>query len=148
MRSLGRDKKGTILNNAQDEQIRLKSAMDKLSSTTRTKNQNKKKCEKDLILMTVNELFQGRQILINVFKSRIFSTHSRPLPSRININFDRTLTSEPQSTPSPIKPAKAKGIKTLLPNQIPQRLPIMLAQVKAESRSYWYFHAGIKNRFG
>ena len=112
MRSLGRDKKGTILNNAQDEQIRLKSAMDKLSSTTRTKNQNKKKCEKDLILMTVNELFQGRQILINVFKSRIFSTHSRPLPSRININFDRTLTSEPQSTPSPIKPAKAKGIKT------------------------------------
>ena len=136
MRSLGRDMKGTILNNAQDEQIRLKSAMDKLSSTTRTKNQNKKKCEKDLILMTVNELFQGRQILINVFKSRIFSTHSRPLPSRININFDRTLTSEPQSTPSPIKLAKAKGIKTLLPNQIPQRLPIMLAQVKAESRSY------------
>ena len=136
MRSLGRDKKGTILNNAQDEQIRLKSAMDKLSSTTRTKNQNKKKCEKDLILMTVNELLQGRQILINVFKSRIFSTQSRPLPSRININFDRTLTSEPQSTPSPIKPAKAKGIKTLLPNQIPQRLPIMLAQVKAESRSY------------
>ena len=110
--------------------------MDKLSSTTRTKNQNKKKCEKDLILMTVNELLQGRQILINVFKSRIFSTQSRPLPSRININFDRTLTSEPQSTPSPIKPAKAKGIKTLLPNQIPQRLPIMLAQVKAESRSY------------
>ena len=136
MRSLGRDMKDTILNNVQDEQIRLKSAMDKLSSTTRTKNQNKKKYEKDLILMTVNKLLQGRQILINVFKSRIFSTHSRPLPSRININFDRTLTSEPQSTPSPIKPAKAKGIKTLLPNQIPQRLPIMLAQVKAESRSY------------
>lgn len=128
--------KDTILNNVQDEQIRLKSAMDKLSSTTRTKNQNKKKYEKDLILMTVNKLLQGRQILINVFKSRIFSTHSRPLPSRININFDRTLTSEPQSTLSPIKPAKAKVIKTLLPNQIPQRLPIMLAQVKAESRSY------------
>ena len=136
MRSLGRDMKDTILNNVQDEQIQLKSAMDKLSSTTRTKNQNKKKYEKDLILMTVNKLLQGRQILINVFKSRIFSTHSRPLPSRININFDRTLTSEPQSTPSPIKPAKAKVIKTLLPNQIPQRLPIMLAQVKAESRSY------------
>ena len=136
MRSLGRDMKDTILNNVQDEQIRLKSAMDKLSSTTRTKNQNKKKYEKDLILMTVNKLLQGRQILINVFKSRIFSTHSRPLPSRININFDRTLTSEPQSTLSPIKPAKAKVIKTLLPNQIPQRLPIMLAQVKAESRSY------------
>ena len=50
MRSLGRDKKGTILNNAQDEQIRLKSAMDKLSSTTRTKNQNKKNVKKILFL--------------------------------------------------------------------------------------------------
>lgn len=86
--------------------------------------------------MTVNELLQGRQILINVFKSRISSTHSRPLPSRININFDITLASEHQSTPSPIKPTKAKGIKILLPNQIPQRLPIMLGQVKAESSSY------------
>ena len=34
MPSLGRDMKDTILNNAQEEQIRLKSAMDKLSSTT------------------------------------------------------------------------------------------------------------------
>ena len=104
--------------------------MDKFSSSPKPKNQNKKD-EKGLILMNANELLQRRQILINAFKNGIVSTHSRASPSSRDNDFDRILTSEPQSTSSPLKQTQEKGIKKLLPKQILQRLPIMLTQVKA-----------------
>ena len=54
-------------------------AVDNFSCSTKPKNQNKKD-GKYLTLMSVNELLQGRQMLISAFKSRI-------LPIR-NVNID------------------------------------------------------------
>ena len=49
---------GTItLNDAQEEQIQLKYTIDNFSSSTRPKNQNQD--EKDLTLISINELLQG-----------------------------------------------------------------------------------------
>ena len=62
------------------------------------------KIKKCFILMSVNELLRRRQVIINAFKCAIFPTHSRALPSNSDDDFDRTLTSEPQSMSSPIKP--------------------------------------------
>ena len=49
---------GTItLNDAQEEQMQLKYTIDNFSSSTRPKNQNQD--EKDLTLISINELLQG-----------------------------------------------------------------------------------------
>ena len=52
-------------------------------------------------------LYDGRELILNAFKSGIF----------------------------PIKAAKGEGLKILAPKQILQRLPIALAQVKAGNTS-------------
>lgn len=59
------------LNDAQGEHIKLKYTIDNFSISTGRKTQNKND-EKDLTLMNVHELLRGRQISINVYKSRIF----------------------------------------------------------------------------
>lgn len=67
------------LNDAQGEHIKLKYTIDNFSISTGRKTQNKND-EKDLTLMNVHELLRGRQISINVYKSRIFQIK--------NINID------------------------------------------------------------
>ena len=67
------------LNDAQEEQIQLKYTIGNFSISTRLKSQNEKD-EKDFNLISINELHQGKQMLINTFKSRIF-------PIR-NVNID------------------------------------------------------------
>ena len=63
--------------------------------------------------MSINELLQEIQTLINAFKNRIFPTHRRTPPSTNNDEFDRALTSGTQSTFSPIKSTQRKAIKIL-----------------------------------
>ena len=55
-------------------------------------------------------LYEGRKLTLSAFKSGIF----------------------------PIKEKKGKGFKTLTPKQMLQRLPIALAQVKADSATEYY----------
>ena len=59
------------------------------------------------ILNSAQNLFSGREIVINAFKSGLF----------------------------PLKPTTGTGLKVLTPKQILQRLPIALAQVKADNNS-------------
>lgn len=62
---------GTItINDAQEKQIQWKYAINKLSSSTKPKDQNEKD-QRDLTLLSINELLQ-RQMLINAFKSGLF----------------------------------------------------------------------------
>ena len=113
---------GTItLNDAQKEKIQLKYIIDIFISSTRLKNQNKRD-EKYFTLMSANYLLQGTQIFINAFKSRIFPTHSRALLSTSDDDFDRTVTSEPQSTSSPMKLTQGNRWKILPQKQFLQRL--------------------------
>ena len=51
--------------------MQLKYTTDNFSSSPRPKNHNKKD-EKDITFKSVNELPQGRQMLINAIKSGIF----------------------------------------------------------------------------
>ena len=96
---------GTIAwNGAQKKQIQLEYAIGRFSFLARIKHQNKKD-EKDLNLMSVNGFIQGRKILLNIFKSRMFPRNSSVWPSTSNDDdSDMTLKSEPQSTFPPIKP--------------------------------------------
>ena len=142
------------LDGTQKEQIQLKYVMNIFGSSMRPKNQNKKD-EKYLTLMSVNDLW-GREMLINAFQSRIFPANSGgALPSTGNDNFDRTLTLEPQSTSLSVKSAQWKGHKILPPKQSLQRLPLLLAQVKAGNnlKIFWmrsdklFTHCIEKNKF-
>ena len=65
------------------------------------------KKNKKNILNSAQSLFSGREIVINAFKSGLF----------------------------PLKPTTGTGLKVLTPKQILQRLPIALAQVKADNNS-------------
>ena len=92
----------------------------------------KKGNEKDLTLMSVNKLLQGRQMLINVFKSIIFGTYSRASPSARDDEFDRTLTlALINFITNKINPRK----KNLPPKKLPQTLPILLTRVKSGNTS-------------
>ena len=75
------------LNDAQEEQIKLKYTMNKFCSSAWPEKKKKKK---------IDEL-RGRQMLMNTFKSEIFPTHSRNMSSTSKSEFDRTLKSEPSS---------------------------------------------------
>ena len=92
----------------------------------------KKGNEKDLTLMNVNKLLQGRQMLINVFKSIIFGTYSRTSPSARDDEFDRTLTlALINFITNKINPRK----KNLPRKKLPQTLPILLTRVKSGNTS-------------
>ena len=65
------------------------------------------KKNKKNILNSAQNLFSGREIVINAFKSGLF----------------------------PLKPTTGTGLKVLTPKQILQRAPIALAQVKADNNS-------------
>ena len=99
---------GTImLENAVNEQVNLRSSTDNLKQFTRPRLSEKIN-EKGVTLKNATNHLKGRQKVINDFESRIFLTYSRALPSTSDDNLDRTLTSEPQSISSPIKPTKEK----------------------------------------
>ena len=69
-----------------------------------------KKQEKLLVLKNLYKLWQGREKILDAFASKIFSTKSKGAKQN---------------------ETKGKGLKILTPKQMPQRLPVALAQVKA-----------------
>ena len=73
---------------------------------TRPKNKDHKKNKKN-IFNSVENLYYGRELVINAFKSGLF----------------------------PLKSTTGTGLKILTPKQMLQRLPIALAQVKAGNNS-------------
>ena len=74
----------------------------------------KKKQEKEIVLENFYNFFEGREEIIDVFKSKIFLT--KPKSAGI------------------LNPDHSK-LKILTPKQMLQRLPIALAQVKAGNNS-------------
>ena len=76
---------------------------------TKTKNPVKKQ-EKEMVVKTLYNFFNGREKVLNAFQSKIFSTKSKGSGL---LNTDRS------------------KLKILTPKQMLQRLPIALAQVKA-----------------
>ena len=66
-------------------------------------------------LDSVTSLFEGREMVINAFKSGIFQ-----------VSKESQKGEESQ---------EGKGLKILTPNQMLKRLPIALAQVKADNNS-------------
>ena len=75
------------------------------NNKTRPKNKDDKKYI--YILNSAHNLYYGRELVINTFKSGLF----------------------------PLKPTTGTGVKVLTPKQMLQRLPIALAEVKAGSNS-------------
>ena len=65
------------------------------------------KKKKKNILNSAQNLYYGRELVINAFKSRLF----------------------------PLKSTTGRGLKVLTPKQMLQRLPITLAQVKTRNNS-------------
>ena len=76
------------------------------NNKTRPKNKDGKKTKKN-ILNSAHNLYYGRELVINTFKSGLF----------------------------PLKPTTGTRLKVLTPKQMLQRLPIALAEVKAGSNS-------------
>ena len=76
------------------------------NNKTRPKNKDDKKKQKNILNSTQN-LYYGRELVINAFKSKLF----------------------------PLKSTTGTGLKVLTPKQMLQRLPIALAQVKAGNNS-------------
>ena len=74
----------------------------------------KKKQEKEIVLENFYNFFEGREEIIDVFKSKIFLTKSKGAGI--------------------LNPDHSK-LKILTPKQMLQRLPIALAQVKAGNNS-------------
>ena len=74
----------------------------------------KKKREKEIVLQTLYNFFEGREKILDAFESNIFSTKSK---SADILNPDHS------------------KLTLLTPKQMPQGLPIALAQVKAGNNS-------------
>ena len=73
----------------------------------RPRSKDDKKKNTKNVLHTVQNPYDGRELVINAFKSRLF----------------------------PLKSTTGTGLEILIPKQMPQRLPIALAQVKAGNNS-------------
>ena len=90
------------INKADQEQSDLVEYIQNFNNKTRPKNKDDKKKKKN-ILNSVENLYYGRELVINAFKSGLFS----------------------------LKSTTGKGLKILTPKQMLQRLLMALAQVKA-----------------
>ena len=77
------------------------------NNKARLKNRDHEKNNKKKLLNTAKNLCNGRELVINAFKSRLF----------------------------PLKSTTRTGLKILTPKQLLQELPIALAQVKAGNNS-------------
>ena len=102
------------LDTANIEQTNLLSYVYDLSKKTRPRNPAQKQLKVDIV-DSVTSLFQGREMVINAFKSGIFQ-----------VSKESQEDEESQ---------EGKGLKILTPNQMLKRLPIALAQVKAGNNS-------------
>ena len=71
-----------------------------------------KKQEKEIVLENLYNFFEGREKILDAFESKIFSTKSKVAGF---LNLDRS------------------KLKILTPKQMLERLPIALAQVKADN---------------
>ena len=80
---------------------------------TKPRRQEKKQ-EKETVLENLYNFFEGREKILDAFESKIFSTKSKVAGF---LNLDRS------------------KLKILTPKQMLQRLPIVLAQVKAGNNS-------------
>ena len=96
------------------EQTNLLSYVYDFSKKTRPRNPAQKQLKVDIV-DSVTSLFQGREMVINAFKSGIFQ-----------VSKESQEDEESQ---------EGKGLKILTPNQMLKRLPIALAQVKAGNNS-------------
>ena len=99
------------LDTANIEQANLLSHVYDFSKKTRPRNPAQRQLKADII-DSVNLLVQGREMVINAFKSGIFQVSKEDEESQ-----------------------EGKGLKILTPNQMLKRLPIALAQVKAGNNS-------------
>ena len=77
------------------------------SNKSRPRSKNDKEKKKQNTLDSINALFEGRESILNAFRTKIFS----------------------------IKEKQGKRLKILVPKQMLQRLPIALVQVKAGTTS-------------
>ena len=91
-----------------DEQNQLLKRINDLKSKTRLQNFESKKVKED-VLNSARVLFKGREMVFKAFESRIFL--------------------------KPVELKRGTGLKILTPKQMPQRLPIAFAQIKAGNNS-------------
>ena len=104
------------LDTANIEQATLLSYVYDFSRKTRPRNPAQRQLKSDIV-DSVTSLIQGREMVINAFKSGIF---------QISKESQEEEAEESQ---------EGKGLKILTPNQMLKRLPIALAQVKAGNNS-------------
>ena len=102
------------LDTANIEQTNLLSYVYDFSKETRPRNPAQKQLKADIVDSVIS-LFQGREMVINAFKSGIFQ-----------VSKESQEDEESQ---------EGKGLKILTPNQMLKRLAIALAQVKAGNNS-------------
>ena len=96
------------MNMANDEQNQLFRYINKFKSKTKSHNPESKKVKED-VLNSARTLLKGREMVFKAFESGIFL--------------------------KPEESKQGKGLKILTPNQMLQRLPIALAQIKAGNNS-------------
>ena len=94
------------INKTNQEQADLVEDILNFNNKARPKNKNDKE-NKGNVFNIAKNLYEGRELVINAFKSGLF----------------------------PLKSTTGTGLKILIPKQMLQRLPIALAQVKAGNNS-------------
>ena len=97
-----------MLEKANEYQINLLVKIMKFRKNTKPRSEEKKQ-EKEIVLRNLHNFFEGREKIIDAFKSKIFLTKSKGA--------------------GVLNPDHFK-LKILSPKQMLQRLPIALAQVK------------------
>ena len=114
IRAFGNEIRNNVISfdTANIEQANLLSYVYDFTKKTRTRNLAQKKVRADVV-DSVTSLVEGREMVIDAFKSGIFQV----------------------SKESPEGEGANKVLKILTPNQILKRLPIALAQVKAGNNS-------------
>ena len=110
IRTFGNEIRNNVisLDTANIEQTNFLSYIYDFTKKTKLRNPTQKKLRAD-VLDSVTSLIEGREMVINAFKSGIFQ-----------------VSKESQ---------EGEGLKILTPNQMLKRLPIALAQVKAGNNS-------------
>ena len=99
------------LDTANTEQAKLLSYVYDFTKKTRSRSLAQKQLRVEVV-DSVTSLVQGREMVINAFRSGIFQVSKEPQESK-----------------------EGEGLKILTPNQMLKRLPIALAQVKAGNNS-------------
>ena len=102
------------LDTANIEQANLLSYVNDFSKKTIPRNPAQRQLKADIV-DSVTSLVQGREMVINAFKSGIFQVS--------------------KESEEDVESQEGKGLKILTPNQMLKRLPIALAQVKAGNNS-------------